>query len=179
MSELVQLKPESNSISDLLDELCKSLYNDVVTAAPKSMQIVSAASRNDRTRMINPKLLKKCKLRAYEILLKKSDSKLNSGHEDDDILWDPVKEFKFAQFEYDLYVGDMQSKFHAYGHVRNEEKLMILKRKAMFEDCLDFIRNDPYFCVDGGQGEGHAILQLLVRLKNFGRYNKLNEVSLL
>lgn len=148
------------SVNRLLDELCKSLYID------KLSKRASASPRRGHKSLeheaIPIKLLRRCKNRAYEILLKKNpvDEARDEGFAE---IADPLFELRFSQFEYNLYVGQMRSQFEAYGHVSDNFKKKIVQKLALFGECIDSIESSPYFGDE--RSDGPAILRLLVLLR--------------
>lgn len=160
------------SIQLLLDNLCRSIYKDVSASQITTAQHVlkpSVQHSSDQCHIIPEKLLKKCKLRAYEILLKKNSGKTTSndaspndeGYSD---MFNPIHELKFSQFEYDLFVGQVHAQFHAYSRIQEKQKTKILQKHALFHECVKFVEENPYF--NNEQGEGYFILWFLILLKN-------------
>lgn len=161
------------SVYKLLEELCQSVYKDVRTAenaaAPRAPR-TSVLKSNDKNQTMPDKLLKKCKIRAYQILLKRGEDKLSgSTHLDEGFseLIDPIAELRYSQFEYNLFLGQMSAQFHAYGHVSEAHKAEIMRKVATFEECLHFIETEPYFV--GKHSDGYAVLTLFAQLKNSGK----------
>lgn len=155
------------SVNHLLDELCKSLYIDKLSNRTAASSRVS----NRRRRLghkpleheaIPIKLLRRCKNRAYEILLKKNpvDDGKDEGFAE---ILNPLFEIRFSQFEYNLYVGQMRTQFEADAHLSENMKKKIVEKHAMFGECIESIESSSYF--DGEHSEGHAILMLLVLLR--------------
>lgn len=156
------------SIQMLLENLCKSIYKDSITSDSKiadHMQYIygpSGRSICDSSKVIPEKLLKKCKLRSFEILLKKSQQKTPyEGYSD---IINPIKELKFNQFEYNIYVGHMRPYFGNYGLVKEKKMQKILKKGYLFSKCIQFIEENDYFRSE--QSDGYSILWFLILLKN-------------
>lgn len=155
------------SVNQLLDELCKSLYIDKVSNHTSASVQISAnrprTGHNSLEHEVIPfKLLRRCKKRAYEILLKKNphDDVKDEGFAE---ITDPLFEIRFSQFEYNLYVGQMRSQFDVYGHLSENVKKKILRKHALFSECIESIETNSYFC--GERSDGHVILMLLVLLR--------------
>lgn len=154
------------SIQLLLENLCKSIYKDVnasnSTIAHRGLK-PSVQQTHDGSNNIPEKLLKKCKLRSFEILLKKSQQKTpDEGYSD---IIDPIRELKFSQFEYNIYVGQMRPHFDAYGQIREKQQQKILRKYDLFQECCKFVDENDYF--RGAQSDGYSILWLLTLLKNY------------
>lgn len=156
------------SVNQLLDELCRSLYIDKVCnrVATSSWMLESSRPRTvhqylDHDAMPS-KLLRRCKKRAYEILLKKNvvEETNDEGFAESA---DPIFEIRFSQFEFNLYVGQLRSQFDAYGHLSENLKKRILQKHATFGKCIEAIETDSYFGDE--HSDGHVILRLLVLLR--------------
>lgn len=167
------------SIHLLLDSLCKSIFKDVCASKNTIAHHPygpSVHQKSDKLHSIPKKVLKKCKLRSYEILLKKNSKKdsandfspIDEGYSD---VFDPIHELKFCQFEYDLFVGQIQAQFHTYGYIQQKHKEKILQKFEMFRECVSFVEKNAYF--KGEQNEGNSILSFLLLLKNHS--NKLEK----
>lgn len=154
------------SVNHLLDELCKSLYIDKLSNRTAASGRVASRRRTGHKPLehetIPIKLLRRCKNRAYQILLKKNpvDDGKDEGFAE---FSNPLFEIRFSQFEYNLYVGQMQTHFDAYAHLSENIKKKIVQKHAMFGECIDSIENSAYF--HGEHSDGHAILMLLVLLR--------------
>lgn len=154
------------SVNHLLDELCKSLYVDKLSkCTTASVQVLNRPRTSHKSveqKAIPIKLLRRCKNRAYEILLKKNpiDEAKDEGFAE---ISDPLFEIRFSQFEYNLFVGQMRSEFEAYGHLNENIKKKIVQKHAMFGECIESIEKCPYFGDE--RSDGHAILMLLVLLR--------------
>lgn len=154
------------SVNHLLDELCKSLYIDKLSNRTAASGRVSNRLRTGHKPLeheaIPIKLLRRCKNRAYEILLKKNpvDDGKDEGFAE---ISNPLFEIRFSQFEYNLYVGQMRTQFEAYAHLSENIKKKIGQKHAMFGECIDSIESSSYF--DGEHSDGRAILMLLVLLR--------------
>lgn len=154
------------SVNRLLDELYKSLYNDkILSNRASTNHLTSNRSRTSHKPLdheaIPTKLLRRCKNRAYEILLKKNPVHDASDEGFAEII-DPMFELRFSQFEYNLYVGQMRSEFETYGHLSENIRKKITQKLALFDECIEAISSCSYF---SGEHDGHAILLLLVLLR--------------
>lgn len=146
------------SIQMLLENLCKSIYKEITHHMQYSYG-PSGPSICDSSKIIPEKLLKKCKLRCFEILLKKSQQKTPDKGYSDNI--NPVRELKFNQFEYNIYVGQMRPYLESYGQVKEKKMQKILKKCDLFSECIQFIEENDYFSRDG-----YSVLWFLILLKN-------------
>lgn len=159
---------KDTSIQMLLENLCKSIYKDLNTSNSKIAHHMQYSygppGRNicNSSQIIPEKLLKKCKLRSFEILLKKSQQKTpDEGYSD---IINPVRELKFNQFEYNIYVGQMRPYFETYGQVKEQKMQKILKKCDLFSECIQFVEENEYFRSE--QCDGYSILWFLILLKN-------------
>lgn len=161
-----------DSIRSLLDELCKCIYKDWTSsqnAIAHRTKRPSVQHSNDNNHKIPEKLLKKCKIRSYEILLKKTHLRklpndlLTQDEGYSDII-NPIRELKFSQFEYNIYVGRMRAHFDEYGLVNEKRKTKILKKHELYVECVKTVESDDYFRDE--QRDGHSILTFLILLKN-------------
>lgn len=152
------------SIQSLLENLCKSVYKDLISSniIAHRASTTNGDQIHDSSNNIPEKLLKKCKLRAYEIILKKSQQKSpDEGYAD---VINPIRELRFNQFEYNIYVGQMRPHFHAYGQIKEKQQQKILKKYYLFEECIKYVEEHDYFRNE--KNDGYLILWFLVLLKN-------------
>lgn len=174
---------EQVSIQSLLDDLCKSIYKDVNTpnnVSAHSSRRAPGQQNNDNN--IPEDLLKKCKKNAFEILLKKSNVKSLSANRSSTIddegyseVNDPVRELQYSQFEYSIFVGEMRPSFGPYGFIKSREEKKILGKLALFQECLQFVDGNEYFCNE--QSDGYSILWFLSLLKNRSNIDTLLTVE--
>lgn len=116
----------------------------------------------DSSKIIPEKLLKKCKLRSFEILLKKSQQK--TPDEGYSVIINPFRELKFNRFEYNIYVGQIRPYFETYGQVEKKKMEKILRKCDLFSECIQFIEGNDYF--RSKKSDGYSILWFLILLKN-------------
>lgn len=166
------------SIQLLLDDLCKSIYKDVnKDLIAHSLYRPSGHQKQDT---ISEELLRKCKKNAFEILLKKSNvkslsanrSSLDEGYSE---ITDPVRELKYSQFEYSIFVGEMRPNFGPYGFVKERQEKKILDKLELFKECVQFVDGNDYFCNE--QNDGYSILWFLTLLKNKSNVDTLLTVE--
>lgn len=171
---------EQVSIQSLLDDLCKSIYKDVNASNDVNAHSLCQAAGQQTNDNIPEELLKKCKKNAFEILLKKSNVKslsvnrasIDEGYSEH---VDPVRELQYSQFEYSIFVGEMRPSFGPYGFIKCREEKKILDKLALFQECLQFLDGNEYFCDE--QSDGYAILWFLTLLKNQSNVDTLLAVE--
>lgn len=178
----VAVNDKSNqvSIQSLLDDLCKSIYKDVNGEIEVIAYSLCQPSGQQKNVYIPEDLLKRCKKRAFEILLKKSNAKsisANKGTNDDSFtgIFNPVRELQFCQFVYCIFVGEMRPNFGPYGLVREREEKKILDKLNLFKKCVEFVDGNDYFCNE--QNDGYSILWFLTLMKNNSNVDTLLTVE--
>lgn len=168
------------SIQLLLDDLCKSIYKDVNTSKDVIAHSLYQPSGHQKQDTIPEELLKKCKKKAFEILLKKSNvkslsasrSSLDEGYSE---IIDPVRELQYSQFEYSIFVGEMRPNFGPYGFVKERQEKKILDKLKLFNECVQYVDGNEYFCNE--QNDGYSILWFLTLLKNKSNVDTLLTVE--
>lgn len=169
------------SIQLLLDELCKSIYKDVNASKDVIAHSFCQPSGLQKQENISEDLLKKCRKKSFEILLKKSNVKSISSNRSMSIdegfsdAIDPVNELKYCQFEYSIFVGEMRPNFGPYGLINERQEKKILEKLDLFNECVQFVDGNDYFCNE--QNDGYSILWFLVLLKNQSHIDTLLTVK--
>lgn len=168
-SKMGEHQSDQVSIQLLLDDLCKSIYRDV--NAPKDAITHSSywPSGHQKHDTIPEELLKKCKKKAFETLLRKSNVKslsanrpsIDEGYSE---IIDPVRELQYNQFEYSIFVGEMRPNFGPYGFIKERQEKKILDKLELYKECIEFVDGNEYFCNE--QNDGYSILWFLTLLKN-------------
>ncbi|XP_031626701.1 gamma-tubulin complex component 6 [Contarinia nasturtii] len=165
------------SIQFLLDELCKSIYKDVNASKDVIAHSFCQPSGPQKYEIISEDLLKKCRKKSFEILLKKSNVKSISANRSISIdegfsdAIDPVRELKYSQFEYSIFVGEMRPNFGPYGLINDRLEKKILEKHDLFQECVRFVDGNDYFCHE--QNDGYSILWFLTLLKNESKIDTL------
>lgn len=169
------------SIQLLLDDLCKSVYNDVnASKSVNAHSLYQLSSVQQNQDAIPEELLKKCRKKSFEILLKKSNvkslsasrSSLDEGYSD---VVDPVRDLKYSQFEYNIFVGEMRPNFGPYGFINERQEKKILEKHQLFKESVQFIEDNNYFCNE--QNDGYSILWFLLLMKNKSNVDQLLKVE--
>lgn len=161
------------SVGELLEELIKSVHRNVQSTEAKEadnvrsfQEITSWAQPKGASPQPSDKFVKKCKVRAYEILLKKcrngrsQDGCADEGYCDERI--DPLFELKLSLFELSLMLG--QTRYLPCVHSYETLKKSLRRKQKLLEESIDFVSSNASF-KDEHSG-GRAILTLLVLLKN-------------
>lgn len=150
----------ASTVSDLLDALCRNLHRDFVIGP-------SELSAHQET--VNAKLIKRCKLLAYEVLLKKSKSKARITEDD---TTDLTKELLYRQFEWNLELGLRRSmRFGSYGFTQIDGGKSGQHQNGLLEKSFEFLETDK-----NGDGES-SVLDVLVHLIDFGQGRQNQEVG--
>lgn len=157
------------SIQSLLDDLCKTIHKDVNAPKERATHSLYQPSGQQKHNTIPEEVLRKCKKKAFEILLKKSNvkslstsrSSLDEGYSE---IFEPVRELQYSQFEYSIFVGEMRPHFGPYGFIKERQEKKILDKLELFKECVQFIDGNDYFCDE--QCDGYSILWFLTLLKN-------------
>lgn len=161
------------SVGHLLEELIKCVYRNVQSTVSKEsenvrsyLEIASWEQSKTKNHQPNEKFLKKCKTRAYEILLKKRRNNQRDHDECADEGYseniDPFLEIRVCQFKLNLMLGQTRKLPYVYHY--EALKKYLLHKQQMFDASIDFICTDTYF--QGEHSDGHAILHLLILLKD-------------
>lgn len=161
------------SVGELLEELIKSVHRNVQSTEAKEaenvrsfQEITSWAQPKGALPPPSDKFVKKCKIHAYEILLKKcrnarsQDGCADEGYCDENI--NPLFELKLSQFELSLMLG--QTRYLPCVHSYETLKKSLHRKQKLLEESIDFVSSNANFKDE--HGEGRAILTLLVLLKN-------------
>ncbi|XP_055309064.1 gamma-tubulin complex component 6-like isoform X1 [Sitodiplosis mosellana] len=165
----LQQQSDQVSIQLLLDDLCKSIYKDVNASKDVIAHSLYRPSGHQKNDTIPEELLKKCRKKAFETLLRKSNvkslsasrSSIDEGYSE---IIDPVRELQYSQFEYSIFVGEMRPNFGPYGFIKERQEKKILKKLELFKECVQFVDGNDYFCNE--QNDGYSILWFLTLLKN-------------
>lgn len=160
------------SVQQLLGDLCKSIYRDCTQAqnanAHNSFLPAGIFHENTPT-TIPPKLLRTCKQRANEILLKRMHKQplpegLLATDEGFSEIIDPIRELKFCQFVHNIHVAQMRPLFEDFAVMNQREYRRIMDKHDFYEKCIQTVVSEDYFRLE--QSDGYAILKVLVSLKN-------------
>lgn len=173
-------KSNQVSIQCLLDDLCKSIYKDVSCVKDVIAHSLYEPPGQQKNDCIPEELLKKCKKKAFEILLKKSNAKsisVNRTSNNDGFtgIFNPLRELQFSQFEYSIFVGEMRPRFGPYGLIREREEKKILNKLNLFKECVHFVDSNEYFCNE--QNDGYSIIWFLTLMKNNSHIDTLLKVE--
>lgn len=168
------------SVQSLLDDLCRCIYKDVNTSNVKFAHKSFQPSGQQKSNIVPEKVLKTCRKRAFEILLRKSNVKSLSATRSTidksfSNVFDPLKEFQYSQFEYSIFVGEVRPHFGPYGFIRERQEEKILKKYDLFKECIQLIAENEYFYDE--QNDGYSILWFLTLFKNKSNIDTLLTVE--
>lgn len=168
------------SVQLLLDDLCKCIYKEVNASKDVIAHCLYSSSGQQKQNLISEDLLKKCRKKSFEILLKKSNvkslsacrSSIDEGFSD---VVGPVQELQYSQFEYSIFVGEMRPNFGPYGFIKERQEKKILHKLELFKECVQFVDDNEYFCNE--QNDGYSILWFLTLMKNKSNIDTLLKVE--
>lgn len=159
---------QQQSIRQLLDDLCKSIYRDCTQTHNGIAHQPAAASSTSTAAEPPESLLRRCRQNAYAILLKKT----NKVAWPDDLLAtddgfsehiDPMRELRYCQFVHNVRVGQERALADDNLLADRRRRREILEKFELFGDCIDVVESAEYF---RPKNEGHKILTFLLLLKN-------------